>query len=97
MPTWIRVRDNDTGDEFDIDPRSFRQGMTRVDGYPIVKGPGARPRPAKLRVNKDGTRQPVQPLPLPADGGPAVDNPQPMNDSDGDSAPAQPADTENEE
>lgn len=56
MPTWIRVRDDITGDEYDLDQRSVRAGVTPIEGYPQHTGPGARPRPAKHAVAKDGTR-----------------------------------------
>lgn len=54
MPTYIRVRDDATGHEYDVDERSLRAGMTPIDGYPTNSGPGARPRPAKHRVDKTG-------------------------------------------
>lgn len=54
MPTYIRVRDDCTGHEVDVDERSLRPGMTPIDGYPTNSGPGAVPRPAKHRVDKTG-------------------------------------------
>jgi hypothetical protein len=54
MPTYIRCRDDCTGHEFDVDERSLRAGLTPIAGYPPNSGPGARPRPAKHRVAKDG-------------------------------------------
>lgn len=54
MPTWIRVRDDITGAEYDIEQSALRGGVTPVEGYPAVEGDGARPRPDKPYVGKDG-------------------------------------------
>lgn len=54
MAKWIRVRDNQTGDEFDINERSVRPGLTVLDDYP--ENTGRHPRPAKIRRDKDGNR-----------------------------------------
>lgn len=54
MAKWIRVRDNVTGDEFDVAERSVRPGMTVIDDYP--ENTGRFPRPAKIRRDKDGNR-----------------------------------------
>lgn len=57
MPTWLRVRDNTTGHEFDRTPRQVKalgDAVTVLDKYPPNDGPGARPRPAKHRVTKAG-------------------------------------------
>lgn len=65
MPNWIRVRDDITGDEYDVHERSLRPGFTPIGDYPPNTGPGARPRPAKIAVAKDGTR--AAPKPTAAD------------------------------
>jgi hypothetical protein len=69
MPTYIRVRDDTTHHEYDVDARSLRPGMTPIDGYPANSGPGAKPRPAKHRVTKDGkpARPRTRTKPVPAD------------------------------
>lgn len=54
MPTYIRCTDDSTGHEVDVDERSLRPGLTPIPGYPQNFGPGARPRPAKHHVAKDG-------------------------------------------
>jgi hypothetical protein len=54
MPIYIRVVSDDTGHEYDVDEQSLRPGMTPIEGYPPNSGPGARPRPAKYRVDKTG-------------------------------------------
>jgi hypothetical protein len=54
MPTYIRVRSTSTGHEYDCDERALRPGMEPIPGYPPNTGPGARPRPAKHRVDKAG-------------------------------------------
>lgn len=97
MPTWIRVRDDVTGDEFDVNERSLRRGMTRVEGYPERSGPGARPRPAKLRVAKNGTRippdAPTEPAPADAPDNPVLMNPEEPTEP---AAEARPADNTEE-
>lgn len=55
MPNYIRVKDDATGHEYDVDEVSLRHGMTPIDGYPENSGPSARPRPAKHFTAKDGT------------------------------------------
>lgn len=55
MPTWIRVRDDATGAEYDVEQASLRGGLTPIDGYPVLSGDGAQPRPPKPLVAKDGT------------------------------------------
>lgn len=52
MPTWIRVKDNVTGDEYDVEQTSLRAGMTPIEGYPENSGPGALARPPKPLVAK---------------------------------------------
>lgn len=57
MPTWIRVRDRDTGHEYDLreDDRRVRLGLVDVlTNYPTNTGSAARPRRAKHRVTKSG-------------------------------------------
>lgn len=56
MPTWIRVRDTNTGHEYDLreDAVPATPGVEVVAGYPTNSGPGARPRPAKHRTTKAG-------------------------------------------
>lgn len=68
MPTWIRVKDNVTGDEYDVEQTSLRAGMTPIEGYPENSGPGALARPPKPLVAKG--RPPRE--------GPAADNPTPV-------------------
>lgn len=63
MPTWIRVKDDATGDEYDIDPASLRGGMTVLKHYPTLTGDGAQPRPTKVHVDKAGNRVPPNPPP----------------------------------
>lgn len=57
LTTWIRVRDRDTGHEYDVnarDPR-LRTGLWIIlRNYPTNSGHGAMPRPAKHRVTKSG-------------------------------------------
>lgn len=65
MPTWIRVKDDATGDEYDIDPASLRGGMTVLKQYPTLTGDGAQPRPTKVHVDKAGNRLPLNPPPEP--------------------------------
>lgn len=55
MPTYIRVRDDSTGHEYDVDEGTLRPGMTPIKDYPANSGPSARPRPAKHLTAKDGT------------------------------------------
>ena len=62
MPTWVRCRDPDTGHEYDLSDRDarVRRGLVEVlTRYPRNAGTGARPRPAKHRVDKAG--RPIQP------------------------------------
>lgn len=54
MPTWIRVRDDVTGAEYDIEESSLRGGLTPVPDYPVLTGEGVQPRAAKPLVAKDG-------------------------------------------
>ncbi|MET7395622.1 hypothetical protein ABZS66_19240 [Dactylosporangium sp. NPDC005572] len=54
MPNWIRVKDDVTGHEFDVEERALRPGVTPIASYPANSGPNARPRPAKTLVDKDG-------------------------------------------
>ena len=63
MATFIRVKDDVTGDEYDIDPASLRAGVTVLKDYPLVTGDGAQPRPAKVHVDKAGNRTPLTPSP----------------------------------
>jgi hypothetical protein len=84
MPTWIRVKDDATGDEYDIDPASLRGGMTVLKHHPMLTGDGALPRPTKVHVDKAGNRLPLNPLP-----------PEPVTKPKSDTAtPAPPADIE---
>lgn len=61
MPTYIRVQDDTTGHQYDVDAQSLRRGMTPIPGYPENSGPGAQPRPPKHRVDKAG--KPSRPRP----------------------------------
>lgn len=61
MTTWIRVEDNDTGNQHDLaEPRAKqleeRGAVTILDQekYPPISGANARPRPAKVRTDKAG-------------------------------------------
>lgn len=57
MPTWLRVRDRDTGHEYDLHERDRRVRLGLVDvlpRYPPNTGASARPRPAKHRTDKSG-------------------------------------------
>lgn len=54
MPKWIWVRDEKTGHEYDVEERALRPGMVPVEGVPVNEGEGARPRPAKHFMGKDG-------------------------------------------
>lgn len=54
MPTYIRVVDDQTGHEVDVDEQSLRPGMTPIPNYPTVSGPNARPRPPLYHTAKDG-------------------------------------------
>lgn len=71
MPKWIRVRDTSTGHEFDVTPRALAEGLEPLNhpDYPDLDGPGARPRPARVRVTKDGkaAARTKQPADKPAD------------------------------
>ena len=80
MGTFIRVKDDITGDEYDIDPASLRGGMTVLKDYPPVTGDGAQPRATKVHVDKAGNRIPLNPPP-----------PEPESET---TAPAPPADME---
>jgi hypothetical protein len=64
VPTWIRCRDDLTGHEFDLDPRSIREGVTPIEGYPANSGPAAKARRAKPFLGKDG--RPARPRRRPA-------------------------------
>lgn len=58
MPTWLRVRDNDTGHEYDVaegDPR-IGKSMELVKDYPPNSGRTATPRPPKHRVHKGAAK-----------------------------------------
>lgn len=92
MPTWIRVRDDITGAEYDVEASAVRGGCTPVEGYPVLSGEGARPRPDKPFVGKDG--QPAMPglraKPEP-EAEPTEPEPEPESET---AAPAQPADIE---
>lgn len=50
---WVRVKIDGTGHETDVRPCAVREGMTVIEGYPPHRG--ARPRPTKHFVAKDGT------------------------------------------
>lgn len=56
MATWVRVRDTATGHQFDVDERSLRYGLERLNDerYPDLTGRMARPRPPRTFVGKDG-------------------------------------------
>lgn len=57
MPTFVRVRDKDTGHEYDLSPQDsrVRDGVVEVlEDYPQNTGASARPRPAKHRTDKTG-------------------------------------------
>lgn len=58
MPRFTRVRDRDTGHEYDVPPSAFDPDVhVKVNApsrYPDLSGPGARPRPAKHRTDKAG-------------------------------------------
>lgn len=56
MPKWIWVRDTATGHQFDVEESALRPGLEPMNSpnYPDLEGPGARPRPAKPFVAKDG-------------------------------------------
>lgn len=57
MPTWIRVRDKQTGHEYDVAPNAhaIRSGAVEVlADYPKNSGLTARPRPVKHRTSKAG-------------------------------------------
>lgn len=84
MATFIRVKDDITGDEYDIDPASLRSGLTILEDYPSVTGDGAQPRPAKVHVDKAGNRIPLK---IPAAPKEPEAKPEPES-----TAPAQPAD-----
>lgn len=63
MPTtWIRVRDKETGHEYDVADRGYDPDLhTKVNApkqYPDLSGPTARPRPARLRTDKAGQPAP---------------------------------------
>lgn len=82
MPTWVWVRDESTGHQFDVEASTLpRTGLTPVDGVDPIEGPGAQPRTAKPFVGKDGK--------------PAVYRPEPPTDQQGEDKP--PADTQNQE
>lgn len=55
MPEWVRVRDKDTGHEYDVAASAVRADAHEVlaDYAPNV-GSTARARPAKHRVDKAG-------------------------------------------
>lgn len=60
MPHWVWVVDTTTGHRFDVDQRSLRHGLARLDDprYPDLKGPMARHRRPKHHVGKDGKPAP---------------------------------------
>jgi hypothetical protein len=61
-PTWIRVKDRDTGHEFDLHEEDPRLGTSVVEvlkDYPANSSSTAQARPPKYRVDKAG--QPVTP------------------------------------
>lgn len=90
MGTFIRVKDNVTGDEYDIDPASLRGGMTVLEHYPPITGEGAQPRPTKVNVDKAGNRALLtQPEPESASA------PEPETEPKS-STPAKPADSTEE-
>ena len=66
MATWVRVRDVETGHEFDVreDVVPATGGVEVIEGYPPNSGPAAVPRPAKHYANKAGA------LSTPADSAP---------------------------
>lgn len=92
MPTWIRVKDNVTGDEYDVERSALRSGMTPIEGYPENSGPDARPRPAKPLVGKDGQPPQVAADTAPTDP-PAGAKPRAAKTT---STPAEPADNTKE-
>lgn len=49
---WVRVKDDSTGHEYDVQKGALRKGMTPIPGYEVHIGP--RPRPTKHYVGKDG-------------------------------------------
>lgn len=60
MPTWIRVKDRDTGHEYDLheeDPRLRTDVVEVIKGYPANSSSTAQARAPKHRVDKAG--QPV--------------------------------------
>lgn len=62
MPTWIRVRDRDTGHEYDLhedDPRLGGDVVEVLKDYPANSSSTAQPRAPKHRVDLAG--QPVTP------------------------------------
>lgn len=63
-PRWVRVRDKDTGHEYDIAPSVFDPAAhTRLNApvaYPDLYGDTARPRPAKHRTDKAGQPVPTE-------------------------------------
>lgn len=67
MPKWIRVKDPETGHEFDVAPNNvlLKNGkVEELEDYPPNEGTNARPRATKYRVDKAG-----QPLSSDADTG----------------------------
>lgn len=58
MTTWVRVRDRDTGHEYDVAESAFRPEVhvkvNKPAQYPDLSGPAARPRPAKHSTDKAG-------------------------------------------
>jgi hypothetical protein len=72
-PTWIRVRDRDTGHEYDLHEESPLLGtavVTVIEGYPEHSSSSAQPRPPKYRVDKAG--QPITPAAVDGEHEPAV-------------------------
>lgn len=58
MAAWVRVRDKDTGHEYDLSARDSRvkHGVVEVlNDYP--PNTGRSPRPAKHRTTKTGNRR----------------------------------------
>lgn len=59
MPTFVRVKDNESGHEYDLPERRARQladrgAVTVLEDYEPNAGSTARARPPKYRVDKAG-------------------------------------------
>lgn len=56
MPTFIRVEDRGTGDQYDVDAAAFDETLhKKVNApaqWPDLTGEGARPRPALLKADQ---------------------------------------------